>query len=72
MKLFLLKDLCEDCVDAVIVAKNDNITAEEIQNSIDETKERCGGDWQWVDMVDSLPKDCEIYNRWGDLETVTY
>ena len=36
MKLFLLKDLCEDCVDAVIVAKNDNITAEEIQNSIDE------------------------------------
>lgn len=72
MKLFLLKDLCEDCVDAVIVAKNDNITAEEIQNSIDKTKERCGGDWQWEDIVDGLPKDCEIYDRWGDLETVTY
>lgn len=72
MKLFLLKDLYGDCVDAVIVAKNDNITAEEIQNSIDETKEKYGGDWQWDNIVNGLPKDCEIYDKWGDLETVTY
>ena len=44
MKLFLLKDLCEDCVDVVVRPINDNIKAEEIQHSIDETKERCGGD----------------------------
>ena len=29
MKIYFLKDLCEDCIDAVIIAKNDNITAKE-------------------------------------------
>lgn len=29
-------------------------------------------EWQWEDIVDGLPKDCEIYDRLGDLETVTY
>lgn len=72
MKIFLLKDLCEDCVDAVIISKNDNITAQEIQNGIDKMKAVTDYDWQWNDIVESLPQDCEIYDKWQDLETITY
>lgn len=72
MKIFLLKNLCEDCVDAVIISKNDNITAQEIQNGIDKMKAVTDYDWQWNDIVESLPQDCEIYDKWQDLETITY
>lgn len=72
MKVFLLKDLSKDCVDAVIISKNDNMTAQEIQDSINKTKEQYEYDWQWEDIVNSLPKDCEIYDIWKDLETVVY
>ena len=72
MKIFLLKDLCEDCVDAVIISKNDNITAQEIQNGIDKMKAVTDYDWQWNDIVESLPQDYEIYDKWQDLETITY
>lgn len=72
MKVFLLKDLSEECVDAVIVSKNDNITAQEIQERIDRMKERTNYRWQWADILESLPRDCEIYDKWLDLETITY
>lgn len=73
MKVFLLKDLCEDCVDAVIISKNDNITAKEIQENIDKMKQEKKYDWQWEDIEESLPENCEIYSRWQDLEeTITY
>lgn len=73
MKVFLLKDLCEDCVDAVIISKNDNITAKEIQENIDKMKQEKKYDWQWEDIEESLPENCEIYRRWQDLEeTITY
>lgn len=72
MKIFLLKDLCEDCVDAVIISQNNNITAQEIQESINNTKAKNLHDWTWEDIVDNLPQCCEIYDRWQDLETITY
>lgn len=73
MKVFLLKDWCEDCVDAVIVSKNDNMTAENIQKNIDKMKEQKEYDWQWEDIVESLPQDCEIYTRWqDDVGIITY
>ena len=72
MKIYFLKDLCEDCIDAVIIAKNDNITAKEIQESIDKMKEQNKCDWQWEDIVESLPQGCEIYDRWQNNETITY
>lgn len=73
MKVFLLKDLCEDCVDAVIISKNDNMTAENIQKNIDKMKEQKEYDWQWEDIVESLPQDCEIYTRWqDDVGIITY
>lgn len=73
MKIFLLKDLCEYYVDAVIISKNDNITAQEIQENIDKMKQEHECDWQWEDIVESLPQGCEIYTRWQEnLETITY
>ena len=72
MKIYFLKDLCEDCIDAVIIAKNDNITAENIQKNIDKMKEQKEYDWQWEDIVESLPQGCEIYDRWQNNELITY
>ena len=73
MKIYFLKDLCEDCVDAVIISKNDNMTAENIQKNIDKMKKQKEYDWQWEDIVESLPQDCEIYDRWqDDVGIITY
>lgn len=72
MRIFLLKNLCEDCVDAVIISKGDNTTSQEIQKCIDKMKEDKFCDWQWDDIVNSLPQDCEIYDKWQDLEYIIY
>lgn len=72
MKIYFLKDLCEDCIDSVIISKNDNITAKEIQERIDKMKKQNEHDWQWEDIIKSLPQDCEIYDRWRNNEIITY
>jgi hypothetical protein len=68
MKVILLKDLSEDCVDAVIVANTS--TTEDIENAISKAKEN--PDYQWDDLLKSLPSDCILYDKWNDLETVYY
>ena len=72
MKVFLLKDLCEDSIDAVIISTNENVTVEQIQNAIDKTKEEKYHDWQWEDIVNCLPHGCEIYDKWSDIDIITY
>ena len=72
MKVYFLKDLSEDYIDAVIISKDDNITAKDIQKNIDKMKGQKEYDWQWVDIVNCLPQGCEIYDRWQYDEFITY
>ena len=72
MKVYFLKDLSEDYIDAVIISKNDNITAKDIQKNIDKMKEQNEHDWQWEDIVNCLPQGCEFYDRWQNNEFITY
>lgn len=68
MKIFLLQDLCEDCVDAVIVANVS--TKEDIENAINKAKEN--PDYQWDDLLEALPNDCVLYDKWNGVEVVYY
>ena len=61
MKIYLLKDLAEGCVDAVITAETS--TEEDISEAIYRAKEK--EDYQWDDLVDELPEDCTIYDVWS-------
>lgn len=67
LNIFFLKDMSEDCVDAVIIAKTS--TKEEIENAIKSAKQI--GNYTWEDIIDALPYDCEIYDRWSS-ETIYY
>ena len=67
-KFYFLKDLYDGSVDAVIIAKTS--TAEEIAEAIMQTKEKDG--YEWADIVDALPEDCEIYDRWSDIKDIWY
>ena len=67
MNIYFLKDMSEDCVDAVIIAKKS--TKEEIGNAIIEAKKiDC---YSWDDILNSLPSDCQIYDRWNS-EVIWY
>lgn len=68
MKMFLLKDLSEDCVDGVIIAKVS--TKEDIENAISHAKENPF--YEWEDLLNALPNDCILYDKWNDLEAVYY
>ena len=72
MKVYFLKDLSEDYIDAVIISKDDNVTAKDIQKSIDKMKEQNEHDWQWEDIANCLPQGCEFYDRWQNNEFITY
>lgn len=67
----LLKDLTEDCVDAVIVSQT--TTSKEIEDCIQHAKEIKDMDWQFEDLLEALPSDCEITTRWsGELGCAWY
>lgn len=69
MRVTLLKDLDENCVDAVITSYESR--PEEIQEAIARAKEK--PDYQWDDIIKELPKDCKIYDKWsGTLESIYY
>lgn len=68
MKVILLKDLAEDCVDAVIIASVS--TTEDIEKAISKAKEN--PDYQWDDLLEVLPDDCMLYDKWNSLEIVYY
>ena len=69
MNVILLKDLGEDCVDAVIITET-SLTSE-VQLAIEEMKENTVYP-EWDDYVNCLPSDCVVYDRWGSLDTVYY
>lgn len=64
-----LKDIAENCIDAVITYP-ENITKEDIQNAIYEAKIQ--DYYTWEDILDCLPDDCEIYDRWSYLDVIWY
>lgn len=69
MNIVLLKDLEENNVDAVILAKIS--TADEIQLCIDRMK-KDNDMYDFEDLLNCLPKDCDVYHRWEILEEVYY
>lgn len=69
MNIVLLKDLEENNVDAVIVTETS--TASEIQLCIDQMK-KDNDMYDFEDLLNCLPKDCILYDRWGNLEEVYY
>lgn len=73
MNIVLLKDLEENNVDAVIVAETS--TTEEIKSSIKKMRIDFWAkdeDWEWDDLLECLPKDCTVYDRWGKLGEIYY
>lgn len=69
MKIVILKDKDEGCVDAVIVSNVS--TTQDIENAIE--RARANPDYQWEDLLNELPKDCTVYDKWfGGLETIYY
>ena len=67
--VFLLKDISDSKVDAVILSKTS--TKEDIENAIITAKQ--SDDWSWDDILRELPADCEIYDVWsGNLDEVFY
>ena len=67
MVVYFLKDIAEDCVDAVIIAETS--TREDIVEAIERAKQK--ENYQWEDLVNELPDDCTIYDIWGS-EIVYY
>ena len=65
MKAIFLKDLSECCVDAVIIAETS--AKEDIQEAINTMKAE-KSEHQWEDLLEALPDDCTVYDRWGSEE----
>lgn len=73
--VILLRDTTSSNVDAVIITRTTD--KDEIQDIIDEVKEKWGEDDYPDDLfslvVDALPDDCEVYAAWAsDFNTVWY
>ena len=66
-RVYFLKDLSENCVDAVIIATKS--TKEDIEKAIKKAKKIKY--YTWDDLVAALPNDCEICDRWSH-EVVYY
>ena len=69
MKVILLKDLAEDCVDAVIITETS--TANDIELCLKRMRNNIEFP-EWDDYVNCLPSDCVLYDKWGSLEEVYY
>ena len=61
MKIYFLKDLAEDCIDAVIITETS--TKKDIIDAIGRAKQK--EDYTWEDMINEFPNDCTVYDRWG-------
>lgn len=59
---YFLRDISDNLVDAVITSTTS--TAKDITESINKVKEN--DDYDWHNIIDSLPADCEIYDRWSN------
>lgn len=72
MIITILNDLETGETDAVIVSETSS--SEEIQTCINNAKAEKEYEWQFDDLVNSLPGDCVIYTKWAGLELnkITY
>ena len=61
MSIYFLKDMSDNSIDAVIISETS--TKEDIENAIAKSKESPG--YTWEDLVNALPNDCEIHDRWS-------
>ena len=60
-RVYFLKDVSDNCVDAVIIATKSK--RKDIEKAIKKAKKNeC---YTWDDLVSALPSDCEIYDRWN-------
>lgn len=71
MIITLLKDLSTGEVDAVIVSES--TSSEQIQEVINNAKAEKECEWQWDDLVECLPDDCNIVSKWSrELYEIVY
>lgn len=69
--IIFLKELCDDTVDGVIITKTS--TKEDISCAITKVKTEYPESYQWEDIIEALPEDCEVHSRWDlDCESVYY
>lgn len=66
---FFLKALSTDDVDAIIISETS--TADDITAAINQVKNDIP-DYQWPDIVNGLPDDCEIISKWDNVENIYY
>lgn len=63
-RVYFLKEISEGCIDAVIIATKS--TKKEIEKAISKAKRNNA--YTWDDIVEALPDDCEIYDKWNEEE----
>ena len=61
MAKIFLKDLSEGTVDAVIITKTSTVA--DVETAIAKAKEK--DDYQWEDLLEALPDDCEVIDGWS-------
>ena len=61
--IFTLRDSINSDVDAIIITQTTD--RDELQDIIDEVKAN-NDDWQFADIENALPEDCEVYAAWAD------
>lgn len=66
---FFLKALSTDDVDAIIISETS--TSDDITAAINKVKNDIP-DYQWPDIVNGLPDDCEIISKWDNVENIYY
>ena len=67
MKVIFLQDVSDATIDAVIITKTSS--KEDVQKAINKAREI--EYYNMDDVVQALPKDCEVYDRWSN-EIVYY
>ena len=68
-KVYFLREIADNSVDAVIFAETS--TKEEIQEAINKVKSEIDC-FTWEDLLEALPEDCKIYDRWENNEEIYY
>lgn len=61
MAKIFLKDLATGDVDAVILTKTSSKS--DVERAIFKAKEK--DDYQWEDLLEALPDDCEVIESWS-------
>ena len=68
--IILLKDLEEDCLDAVITTVTS--TEEDVKKAIEKARKEKSYDWQFDNLLKALPCDCKIHTKWSNRYGTVY